>query len=73
MAFEDTHCPCGDSKERETMLCAKCEECFAATTESAVLRRDDYALELKRSAAIRLLNLARKRKRQSALPLQFLH
>ena len=28
MSYEDTNCPCGDNKERDTMLCATCMETF---------------------------------------------
>ena len=62
MSYEDTNCPCGDAKERETMLCKHCEEYFAQTTELATLKTLHWPIEAKRVAAVRLLSMARRRK-----------
>jgi hypothetical protein len=63
MSYEDTNCPCGDKKERETMICQQCETTFASTTEVAALKIPDWPFEAKRCAAIRLLAMCRRRKR----------
>ena len=63
MSYEDTNCPCGGTKERETMLCKECMEAlkdhpcmkgFLSSTESTQSRRHD---------AIVLVSLAARRKR----------
>lgn len=69
MSWDDTRCPCGDRKERETLLCPACREQFKNTIEmkvfSAIVPRVDNRAE-RRAAAIRLLAMARRRKREAA-------
>jgi hypothetical protein len=61
MAYEDTHCPCGGTKLRETMLCTSCEAHLADRPETRLLRDSTTTWEQRRSAAIRLIARARKR------------
>ena len=62
MAYHDTHCPCGDSKERDTMLCGKCDTAFADRPEMAGFKASFGTFEYRRSCAISLLSMARRRK-----------
>ena len=65
MSYEDTHCPCGESKPRETMLCDGCNTAFADRTEMKMFKDTEHCpTGSRRYAAINLLALARKRKRQ---------
>ena len=61
MAYDDTHCPCGGHKLRETMLCDPCEAHLADRPENLIMRDPLTTWEGRRSAAIRLIALARKR------------
>jgi hypothetical protein len=70
MAYENTECPCGGKKERETMLCQACQKTFWDTVEMAALNNQNWPVEARRNAAIRLLSMARRRKSMS-LPLIF--
>lgn len=65
MSYENTKCPCGGTKERETMLCADCEEYLADRKEMKVYRDIQHPLEYRRSAAIILILLSMVRKRKS--------
>ena len=67
MAYDDTNCACGGHKLRETMLCADCETAFADTNDMRCFRdADGFSLPSRRGSAIRLLSMARKRKRNVA-------
>lgn len=64
MSYEDTNCPCGGTKERETMLCKECMEAlkdhpcmrgFLDARQSTQSRRHD---------AVVLVTLAARRKHQ---------
>lgn len=66
MSWADTKCPCGGIKERETMLCGECLETFAATTELAAVNNPLISFSGRRGCAIRLLSMARKRKKRPA-------
>lgn len=64
MAYDDMTCPCGDTKMRETMLCLACEKHFDEHPEMTVFRDDvRYTVNSRRSAAIVILSLARRRKK----------
>ena len=64
MAYDDMICPCGDTKMRETMLCLACEKQFEGHPEMTVFRDDvRYTVNSRRSAAIVILSLARRRKK----------
>lgn len=62
MAFDDTHCPCTGRKAAGYMLCFDCETALAATPEMTRFRDPKYSVDGRRSAAIRLLAMARRRR-----------
>jgi hypothetical protein len=62
MSYEDTSCPCGGKKERETMLCNDCEQYLADHPAMKVFRDKSDSAESRRHAATILLTVARKRK-----------
>lgn len=70
MSYEDTNCPCGGKKERDTMLCDRCESDLAQHPSMPVFKNLENALESRRHAAIVLLSLSRGlgRKRQLTPP-----
>jgi DNA-directed RNA polymerase subunit RPC12/RpoP len=70
MSYENTECPCGGKKQRETLICAECERQFADTYEMKSFRDLTEPPWSRRPSAIRLLSMARRRNRR--LPLQFL-
>ena len=61
MAFNDAQCPCGGRKKPDTMLCDACNAAFANTQEAAVMQDPAYSTNSRRVAAIRLLQMARRR------------
>lgn len=65
MSYEDTHCPCGDKKPTDTMLCDACVEAFKDRKEMATYNSSE-PVEYRRHAAMILLALARGRKRNAA-------
>ena len=67
MSYENTNCPCGGRKERETMLCSTCVAYTAATIEAAVMSDASRTWQTRRNAAIRLIATARKRHQKLAL------
>lgn len=67
MSFENTQCPCGGTKERETLICRDCLTQFTGSMELAIYQQHDGRTESRRAAAIRLLAMARKRQRKLAL------
>lgn len=69
MSYENTNCPCGCRKERETMLCRDCQTYTASTIETAVMSDAGRSWQTRRNAAIRLLSIARSRDKR--LGLQF--
>lgn len=74
MSYENTICPCGGKKERETMICAACADYIESTTAHVDLARHGdqaFSVESRRGMAIRLLTLARGRTRSKSLPLAF--
>lgn len=70
MSFENTQCPCGGKKQRETMICPACKEYVAATIEAASLDDTRIPWQSRRNAAIRLLSLARNRNKSLSLSYQ---
>ena len=62
MSYEDTNCPCGGQKARETMLCTECLTTFADRPEMEVFNQGGSS-EWMRHNAIILIALARRRKR----------
>lgn len=63
MAYEDTNCPCGGKKARETMLCPACQQEFAQRREMAGFQNETAGFEYRRHCAIALLGMARRRSR----------
>jgi hypothetical protein len=70
MSYENTSCPCGGRKERETMLCAPCIAATEGTIEAAVMHDTTRTWQTRRNAAIRLIAMARKRHQKLALRFQ---
>jgi hypothetical protein len=70
MSYENTSCPCGGRKERETMLCTPCIAATEGTIESAVMHDTTRTWQTRRNAAIRLIAMARKRHQKLALRFQ---
>jgi len=71
MSYENTKCPCGGHKPRETMLCIDCQIAFADTPEMRRVNDTTEAAWFRRPAAIRLLSMARRRTKTKPLPLCF--
>jgi hypothetical protein len=70
MSYENTHCPCGGEKARETMICPECEAAVAGTYDRK--RMDDplATWEQRRRSAILVLAVSRQR-RKADLPLAY--
>jgi hypothetical protein len=66
MSWEDTDCPCGGKKERETMLCRECETYLADHPAMKHFRDEQCPPAGRRHAAIVLLTCSRSRKRHQA-------
>jgi len=66
MAYSDTKCPCGNRKERETMLCNACVSAFQDRREMSIYQDETYGIDYRRNAAIVLLSLSRGRARRAA-------
>jgi hypothetical protein len=65
MSYEDTHCPCGDRKPTDTMLCDVCLADLAARREMMIFKDGTQDMESRRHAASILLTLSRSRKRRN--------
>ena len=63
MSYENTNCPCGDKKPTDTMLCDACNAHFADRQEMADYQNGSLNLEWRRNAAIILVTLSRRRKK----------
>lgn len=66
MSYEDTNCPCGDQKQRNTMLCETCETHFADHPSMVAFKDKKSPLDSRRHAAIVLVSLSRNRKNRRA-------
>jgi hypothetical protein len=62
MSFENRDCPCGLSKEPETMLCTQCHDAFEERPEMRTFNDAHSPRDLRRQAAIILCTLARRRR-----------
>jgi hypothetical protein len=62
MSYEDTNCPCGDTKAPSTMLCDSCMSAFAGRKEMEIFTGSSESSEYRRHAALVLISLSRKRK-----------
>jgi hypothetical protein len=69
MSYEDTNCPCGHRKERDTMLCADCMTAFKDhPSMKGFLNADGtWSIPARRQSAIILVTLARKRLKSATL------
>ena len=61
MSYENTKCPCGGRKERETPFCGDCEVAFANRPEMDIYLNPEYSREARRNANITLVILAHRR------------
>ncbi len=68
MSFENTKCPCGDTKPSDTMLCDGCLADFKDRREMSEYQNPKLSVEYRRSAAIILVSLARGRNRLQFTP-----
>lgn len=69
MSFEDTNCPCGGKKPRDTMLCDDCEASFKDHPSMIVFKDGQNTLDARQHSAMVLLALSHKRKRTQHLHL----
>lgn len=70
MSWENTRCPCGGTKDRDTMLCTACEQAVAGSFDFTRMHDTTAHLSERRSAAVRVLAAARRRNNLS-LPLAY--
>lgn len=66
MSYENTSCPCGNTKPTDTMLCDDCVTAFADCPETKTMRDATLPVEYLRHSAMILLSLSRRRKRNLA-------
>ena len=71
MSYENTSCPCGGRKERETMICDPCKQAITAANPNDLALYEDHRIpvETRRAMAIRILAIARRRGSAKPLPL----
>lgn len=60
MSYEDTHCPCGGAKERDTMLCQTCVTDLDGHPSMRVFRNEDAPRDCRRHAALVLCSESRR-------------
>ena len=70
MAYEDTNCPCGGRKDRETMLCTACQEWLAEHPALKTWQDGTLIWNARRDAAIVLVTRARSRLRPQSRPVR---
>lgn len=66
MSYEDTHCPCGGKKPTDTMLCDLCVDYLKDRREMKEMSDITLRVDYRRSAAVILIALARRRTREQA-------
>ena len=71
MSYENTSCPCGGRKERETMICDPCKQAITAANPNDLALCEDHRnpVESRRAMAIMILAACRRRGKAKALPL----
>ncbi len=69
MSWENTQCPCGEKKLTDTMLCPACEAHVGQSYDRKLMDDPAAHFDARRSAAIRVLQVARRRVK--SLPLAF--
>lgn len=62
MSYENHKCPCGNRKERQTMLCSDCVTAFADRPELTAYMDPTLSLDYRRQSAYVLVALAKKRR-----------
>ena len=65
MSFENTACPCGGTKERETMICPACSDYLKDHPAMKSMNNEKASVESRRHAAIVIVTCARARGRKS--------
>ena len=75
MSYENTSCPCGGRKERETMICDPCKSFASVTAANDLSLYEDHRIPVKtrRAMAIRILAIARRRGNAKPLPAPLPH
>ena len=73
MSYENTTCPCGGRKERETMICDPCKAFASVTAANDLSLYEDHRIPTatRRAMAIRILAIARRRGNAKPLPLSY--
>ena len=73
MSYENTSCPCGGRKERETMICDPCKAFASVTAANDLSLYEDHRIPTatRRAMAIRILAIARRRGNAKPLPLSY--
>ena len=69
MSWDNTTCPCGGEKQRETLICAACELALSDDPAMRLWRNLENDRQFRRAGAIRLLSLSRQRSKQARLGL----
>jgi hypothetical protein len=69
MSYENTSCPCGGIKERQTMICDACRDDQAGSYDLAAMDNQALSMESRRISAIKVL--ASSRRRIKRLPFAF--
>ena len=69
MSYENNSCPCGGNKQPQTMICQECRDHLAGNRDLAAIDDITQSIESRRTSAIRILSLSRKRKKLPSLPL----
>lgn len=66
MIYSNSKCPCGDQKDPGTMVCITCSAFMAHVLEHTAYRDSRLPIHARRAAAIRVLQISRRRKQLSA-------
>ncbi len=67
MSYEDTNCPCGGKKLRDTMLCDACEQELANHPSMKVFKDRSHKVDERSHAAHVLVTLSRSRGRRTRI------
>jgi hypothetical protein len=71
MSYENTSCPCGGRKKRETMICDPCKAFIASAPCNDLDFCEDHRNPVEKRRAMAILILAAARRRGKRLPLTF--
>lgn len=61
-SFDGTTCRCGERKLSQTLICAQCESAFEGHPDFKTYSDETYTKNARRSSAILLLAMAKRRK-----------